>query len=259
MNVLERILERKRQEVAALRREPGQKGLRASLRRAPLPRGFEKALREAAPPRVIAEFKRASPSRGAIRPAASAGEIASAYERAGAAALSVLTDAEFFQGSLDDMREAREACGLPVLRKDFIIDPIQVLETRAAGADAVLLIVAALDDRTLLELHRLAREIGLDALVEVHDRAELERALAIDARLVGINNRDLRSFATDIAVTRDLLPHARGRTVVSESGITTAEVVCALAAEGVDAFLVGEALMSEPDPARALRALREKP
>jgi indole-3-glycerol phosphate synthase len=256
VTVLDRILESKREEVAALRREPGEAALQAALADAPPARGFAAALCDGPAPRVIAEFKRASPSRGAIRAGAKAAEIAAAYAQAGAAALSVLTDAPFFDGGLDDLRAALAACDRPVLRKDFTLDPIQLLQARAAGADAVLLIVRALDDPTLSDLHAAAREIGLDVLVEVHDRAELERALAIDAQILGINNRDLSTFETDVATTRALLPHVSGRTVVSESGLDDPAVVRALADEGVDAFLVGAALMAAPDPGEALRALR---
>jgi indole-3-glycerol phosphate synthase len=259
MSVLARILERKRDEVVALRRAPGEAELERLARAADAPRGFARALREGARPRVIAEFKRASPSKGAIRAGADAAEIARAYAGAGAAALSVLTDREFFAGSLDDLRAARGAGGVPVLRKDFVVDPLQVLEARAAGADAVLLIVAALDEATLRELHASIRGLGMDALVEVHDRLELERALACGADLIGVNNRDLHTFKTDVAVTRELAPLCAGRTLVSESGLERAETLVALERAGVHAFLVGEALMREPDPGAALRRLRGVP
>jgi indole-3-glycerol phosphate synthase len=205
---------------------------------------------------VIAEFKRASPSKGDIRAGARADEIARAYARAGAAALSVLTDRRFFGGGLADLIAARQACELPVLRKDFTVDPIQVAEARAAGADAILLIVSALDDSALVDLAGAAHEFGLDVLVEVHDRAELERALPLDPDVLGINNRDLRTFETDLQVTRDLLPHAGERPVISESGVSSPEAVRSLSEAGVHGFLVGEALMSAPDPERALRELR---
>ncbi len=256
MNVLERILERKHEEVAALRRAGAEASLRAALAEASGPRGFALALREAPTPRVIAEFKRASPSRGDIRPDADPAQIARSYAQAGAVALSVLTDADFFRGSLDDLRAARAACELPVLRKDFTVDPLQLVEARAAGADAILLIAAALDDAQLRELFAAAGELGLDAIIEVHDRAELERAHAIGAEIVGINNRDLKSFATDVAITRALLPHVRDCLVVSESGIDDPQLVSELAGEGVHAFLVGEALMRAGDPSAALRELR---
>jgi indole-3-glycerol phosphate synthase len=259
VTVLDQILERKREEIAELRRKTDERTLAARAREAGPTRGFARTLASAARPRVIAEFKRASPSKGEIRADADPAEIARAYAAAGAAALSVLTDRDFFRGSLDDLRRAREACALPVLRKDFTLDRIQILEARASGADAVLLIVAALDDAALRELLGCAREVGIDALVEVHGAGELERALALGVELIGINNRDLHSFKTDVAVTRALLPHAAGRAVISESGIDSAEVVRALEAEGVQAFLVGEALMREPDPGAALRRLRGVP
>ncbi len=259
MSVLDRILERKRAEVGALRRSPGPETLAARASQASAPRGFIRSVLAAPEPRVIAEFKRASPSRGEIRPGAEPGAIARAYAETGAAALSVLTDREFFCGDLADLEAARAACALPVLRKDFTIDPIQLLEARAAGADAVLLIVAALADGALRELHAAALELGLDVLVEVHDRAELERALALEPALLGINNRDLATFKTDLGVTRALLPHAQGRPVVSESGIDGPGAVAELAGAGVAGFLVGEALMREPDPGEALRRLRGEP
>jgi len=256
VTVLDRILERKREEVAELRRATGEAELRERAQAAGPTRGFANALRQGVRPRVIAEFKRASPSRGPIRSGADAAEIARAYAASGATALSVLTDRDFFQGSLDDLRRARAACALPVLRKDFTIDALQILEARAAGADAILLIVAALSDASLRELLACARETGVDALVEVHSADELERALSVDAELVGINNRDLHSFKTDVAVTRALLPRAAGRTVISESGLDSFAVLRALESEGVDGFLVGEALMRELDPGAALRRLR---
>ncbi len=256
MSVLARILERKRLEIAELRSGRGEAALERAARAAGPTRPFASALRAAGRPRVIAEFKRASPSKGVIHAGADPAATAAAYERAGAAALSVLTDRDFFQGSLDDLVAARGACALPALRKDFTLEPIQLLEARAAGADAALLIVAALDDARLRELLAAARAVALDALVEVHDRVELERALACGAELLGINNRDLHTFKTDVAVTRALLPHTEGRTVVSESGLERAETLASLEAEGVHAFLVGEALMRARDPGAALARLR---
>jgi indole-3-glycerol phosphate synthase len=205
---------------------------------------------------VIAEFKRRSPSAGPLRAGAAVGEIAAAYERGGAAAMSVLTDGPHFDGSLEDLRAARAACALPLLRKDFILDPYQLHEARAAGADAVLLIVAALAPDTLAELHELVRELGMDALVEVHDRSELDVALALGADLIGINNRDLRDFSVDVQRTFGLLAHIpAGAVVVSESGIASPVQLRELHAQGVHAVLVGESLMRAPDPALALRAL----
>ncbi len=256
MTILDEVLERKAQEVARLRRDPGEARLREALAAASPVRGFARALRDGPRPRVIAEFKRASPSKGEIRPGAKPAGIARAYAAAGAAALSVLTDRDFFRGALEDLRAARDAVSLPVLRKDFTIDPLQLLEARAAGADAVLLIVAALDDARLRDLLAAARGLELDVLVEVHDEAEMERALASGADLVGINNRDLRSFATDVAVTRRLAPLAGGVTLVSESGLDSAAVLRDLDALGVGAFLVGEALMRAAEPGEALRELR---
>lgn len=256
MSVLEQILEQKREEVARLRSQPGRESLRAATRGVPAPRGFARALRTGPAPRVIAEFKRASPSKGAIRDGADPASIARMYEEAGAVAISVLTDQLFFKGSLDDLCAASNACRLPLLRKDFTIDELQILESRAAGADAVLLIVAALEDGQLCDLLAAAGEEGLDTLVEVHTRDELDRALNAGVELLGINNRDLVSFTTDVEVTRSLLPYTQGRTVVSESGLDDPDLLRQLAAEGAHAFLVGEVLMRAPEPGEALRKLR---
>lgn len=205
---------------------------------------------------VIAEFKRRSPSAGLLREGASVEELARVYESAGAAAMSVLTDAPHFEGSLDDLRAARAACALPLLRKDFIIDPLQLQEASAAGADAVLLIVAALEPSVLAELQGAARGLGMDVLVEVHDRAELDVALAAGADLIGVNNRDLRDFSVDVRRTFELLDAIpEGVIVVSESGIASPEQLRELQERGAHAVLVGESLMRAPDPARALREL----
>ena len=257
MTVLDEILETKREEVARLRAERGEQALLDAARGADPPRGFHGALRSGEGPRIIAEVKRASPSRGTLREGVDAGALARTYAEAGAVAISVLTDQPHFRGTLEDLEAARGAVDRPVLRKDFVIDPLQLLEARAAGADAGLLIVAALDDGALRELLSVCGEHGLDALVEVHTRAELDRALAADAQIIGINNRDLRTFDTDAEVTRTLLPHTNGRTVVSESGLGEATTIRSLEASGVHAFLVGEALMTAPDPGEALRKLRE--
>ena len=226
---------------------------------APPPRGFRAALEariEEGRPAVIAELKRASPSRGVIRRDFEPARIAAGYERGGAAALSVLTDRDFFQGAPDHLRAARAATALPALRKDFLVDPWQVHEARAMGADCVLLIVAALDDGRLRELAELAGALGLDTLVEVHDEAELDRALRIPAPLIGINNRDLRTFETTLATTRRLAPRVPDdRRTVTESGIASRDDVARLRAGGVHAFLVGEAFMSAPDPGERLAAL----
>jgi indole-3-glycerol phosphate synthase len=222
-------------------------------------RGFREAL-SGPQIAVIAEFKRRSPSAGALRESADVIEMARAYERAGARAMSVLTEEAHFGGSLEDLRAARAACGLPVLRKDFIVDAYQLYEARAAGADAVLLIVAALGATELERLHGLARELELDVLVEVHDAQELSRALAVGGEVIGINNRDLRDFSVDVERTFALLEGMpAGVTVVSESGISGPEQLERLHRAGVAAVLVGETLMRAADPEQALRALKSYP
>jgi indole-3-glycerol phosphate synthase len=255
--ILDDILQAKREEVAEHRRLRPLEELRDQLFYAEPRRGFAAAL--ARPGRaVIAEVKKASPSRGVIRADFDPVAIARAYERSGARALSVLTDAPFFQGSLVDLAEIRRAVGLPLLRKDFTIDPYQVHEARAFGADAVLLIVAVLEDGLLAELQGLARDLGLDALVEVHTREELDRALAAGATLVGVNNRDLRTFVTRLEVTEELATHVPpGVTLVAESGVRSAAEIARLERAGARAFLVGESLMAARDPGEALRALLE--
>jgi indole-3-glycerol phosphate synthase len=255
-DILRRILARKVEEIsAAAEREP----LAALARRAAdadVPRGLRGALAcriEAGEAAVIAEVKKASPSKGLIRPDFDPAAIARSYRAGGATCLSVLTDRDYFRGSEADLVDARAACDLPVLRKDFMIDPWQIWESRALGADCVLLIVAALDDVMLARLAATAAEAGLDVLVEVHDEAELDRALALDLPLVGINNRDLRTFETSLATSERL--HARippGRISVAESGIHTREDVARMRRAGIHAFLVGEAFMREEDPGRAL-------
>jgi indole-3-glycerol phosphate synthase len=206
---------------------------------------------------VIAEFKRRSPSAGVLRADADLEQVVSAYERGGAVALSVLTEGPNFNGSLEDLRIARAVCDLPVLRKDFIVDPYQLHEAWIAGADAVLLIVAALPTRELESLHDQARAIGLDVLVEVHDRAELDQALRLGVDTIGINNRDLRDFSVDVERTSRLTPEVpTGVTVVSESGIATAAQLDRLDQIGVDAALMGESLIRSPDPEATLRGLR---
>jgi indole-3-glycerol phosphate synthase len=207
---------------------------------------------------VIAEFKRRSPSAGEMQEDPKLAEIVDAYARGGASALSILTEGPHFGGSLHDLHAARSVSDLPILRKDFMLDPYQLHEARAAAADAVLLIVAALDDPTLTALHDEARALGLDVLVEVHDRAELERALAVGADLVGVNNRDLRDFSVDVRRTSALMGAVpAGVAVVSESGIASAEQVRALHEQGIQAVLVGESLMRSAAPEQALRALLE--
>jgi indole-3-glycerol phosphate synthase len=206
---------------------------------------------------VIAEHKRRSPSAGAIREGATVAEVVLAYERGGAAAISILTEGRHFGGSLDDLREARAASSLPILRKDFIVDPYQLYESAAAGADAILLIVAAIEPRELAELHAEARALDLDVLVEVHDEDELDCALErIDADVIGINNRDLGDFSVDVERTFELLADIpAGKTVVSESGFHSREQLDALERVGVDGVLIGESLMRSADPESALRAL----
>ncbi len=253
--VLDRILHTTREEVARRRRELPLDQL-AGGGEAPAARRSLRAALSAPGIAVIAEFKRRSPSAGTLRERPDVAELVGAYERGGAAAVSILTEGPHFDGSLEDLRAARAACALPVLRKDFIVDPYQLHEARAAGADAVLLIVAALDQLTLRALHEQASELGLDALVEVHDRAELARALEVGARLVGINNRDLRDFSVDVERTFALLERIPdGVVVVSESGIATAEQLRRLGERGVQAVLVGETLMRSSDPQYALREL----
>lgn len=251
MSILERILAAKRVEIAAARKLTPEIRLDA----APRVRDFVGALR-AKHPAVIAEIKRASPSRGVLRQDFDPAAIAKSYENAGAACMSVLTDKEFFQGSPSHLSEARAACALPALRKDFLIDPYQVSEARALGADCVLLIVACLEDREMRELEKLARSLGMAVLVEVHDAGELDRALELQTPLIGINNRNLRTFETRLETTLDLLPRVpKDRIVITESGILSPADVARLRAQGVDAFLVGEAFMRAADPGAALAAL----
>lgn len=256
--ILAEILAHKRAEVAAQKARWPLDQVQTQARRQPPPRDFAAALRSAPDLAIIAEVKRASPSAGAIRPDADPVELARCYARAGAAAISVLTDHRFFRGSLDDLVRVRQAVDRPVLRKDFLIDPYQVWEARAAGADAVLLIVAALADVDLIALQALANDLGMAALVEVHTAEEVERALRAEARLIGINNRDLRTFTVDLTTTERLRPLIPpDRLVVSESGIQTAADVARLRRAGVRAVLVGEALMRAPDPAVRLREFQE--
>jgi indole-3-glycerol phosphate synthase len=257
---LAEILEHKRREVALARARVPAEGLSRRARAAPdAPRGFRRALTSGPRPRVIAELKPRSPSRGEIRPDFDGVACARAYAAAGAAAISVLTDARFFGGSLDLLAQVREAVALPLLRKDFVLDAYQVDEARVAGADAVLLIAAALDRCSLEGLRRHAETLGLDALVEVHDESELETALAAGADLIGINNRDLRSFEVDLGVCERLAGKVpEGCVVVAESGIFTPADWERLEAAGAHAFLVGEALMREADPGAALRRLRRE-
>lgn len=257
--ILERILARKDEEAAERRQAVPEAELLRLAAEQSAPRGFIAALDAAIrrnDPAVIAEIKKASPSKGLIREDFRPGEIAASFAAGGAACLSVLTDADFFQGHEDFLIEARDACTLPVIRKDFITHGYQVSEARAIGADCILLIVAALDDARMVDLHRQAVELGMDVLVEVHDALELERALALDLALVGINNRDLHTFDTRLETTLELLPRIpEGVTVVTESGIHTPDDVLRMREHDVNAFLVGEAFMREDQPGEALRRL----
>lgn len=258
MSILDEILASKPAEVSDAVGRVSRRAMRAAAdARTDRPRGFRAALCKDDGFRVIAEFKRRSPSKGEIRADADPVEIGLAYEAAGAAAISVLTDEPFFGGSLEELRAIRAATRLPVLRKEFIVDSYQVDEAAAAGADAVLLIVSALSEVGLFTLHRHARSLDLDVLVEVHDEAELAVANRIGADLIGVNNRDLASFVTDLAVTERLAPGIpEGTVLVAESGILDHADVVRLAACGASAFLVGESLMREPDVGLALRKLR---
>lgn len=254
VSVLDAIVAAKHAEAAAL--GPGMGELRAAARAMEPARGFGTALRHRQEVAVIAEMKRRSPSAGWIREGADAAEVARGYEAGGAAAISVLTDAEWFGGSLDDLRAVRQAVDLPVLRKDFVVDEVQLWQARAAGADAVLLIVRILEDSRLRALLEAAHSAGLDALVEVHDEVELERAVGAGATIVGVNNRDLSVFRTDIAVSERLASRIPPDVVmVAESGISTAADVDRLGAAGVDAVLVGESLMRSGDPGAAAAVL----
>lgn len=255
MDALTRICADKRGHVEARKTRRPLSQVVEDAERAPPPRGFARALATASSGDgygLIAEIKRASPSRGLIRQDFDPTALARAYRRGGATCLSVLTDTPYFQGADDHLAAARAAVDLPVLRKDFIIDPYQVVESRAIGADCILLIMAALDDGLARELEWLAQCHGLDVLIEVHDEAELERALKLSSPLIGINNRDLKTLATDIATTgrlAKLVP--KERTVVSESGLKTPDNLAAMAAHGVRCFLIGEALMLADDVAEA--------
>ena len=259
-DVLQKILARKREEVAERRERVSLADLEGQLKKSAVPlRGFLSALQnkvEAGRAAVIAEIKKASPSKGVLREDFVPAEIAQSYETGGAACLSVLTDIDFFQGADEYLQQARAACGMPVLRKDFNVDPYQLFEARALGADAILLIVAALEDGELVEFARVAKRLGMDALVEVHDGEELERALRTDALLVGINNRSLRTFEVSLDTTIRLLPEIpKGRLLVTESGILGRDDVAQMRKHNVHAFLVGEAFMRAEDPGAELARL----
>jgi indole-3-glycerol phosphate synthase len=258
-DILQRILARKREELEAARKAVPLGDMERRAAAAPPPRDFVGALRAkiaAGRPAVIAEVKKASPSRGVLRADFDPAAIAKSYEAGGAACLSVLTDRDFFQGAPEYLGQARAACSLPVLRKDFLTEPYQVYEARAMGADCILLIAAALARQDMQGLEASARSLGMAVLVEVHDAAELEAALSLETPLLGINNRNLRTFETRLETTLDLLGRVPpDRLVVTESGILAPGDVARLRARSVNAFLVGEAFMRAPDPGAALRQL----
>ncbi|MEJ1098137.1 MULTISPECIES: indole-3-glycerol phosphate synthase TrpC [unclassified Pseudoxanthomonas] len=258
-DILNTILARKAEEIAERRARVPQAELAARAEDAPPTRGFADAMQATiaqGDPAVIAEVKKASPSKGVIRPDFRPADIAVSYEFGGATCLSVLTDVDFFQGADAYLQQAREACTLPVLRKDFTVDPYQVYEARVLGADCILLIVAALDDTQLVELSSLAMQLDMDVLVEVHDIDELERALQVPVPLIGINNRNLRTFEVSLDTTlamKDAVP--KDRLLVTESGILVPDDVIRMRTAGVDAFLVGETFMRAEEPGEALRQL----
>ncbi|WP_373095626.1 indole-3-glycerol phosphate synthase TrpC [Zhongshania sp.] len=257
--ILKKIIDRKREEVAERSATVPLSMLKEQIKTASLPRGFVRAMEAklaAGQSAVIAEIKKASPSKGVIREDFHPAEIAASYESGGAACLSVLTDADFFQGSEAYLQQARAACTLPVIRKDFIVDPYQVYEARAIGADCILLIAAALTDADMASLNALATELGLDVLIEVHNAEELARTLPLGNRLIGINNRNLHNFETTLQTTFDLLPNIGDEfLVVTESSIHTADDVAAMREKGVNAFLVGEAFMRADEPGEKLAEL----
>lgn len=258
-DILEKIVAAKTAEIAAAKSQRTSTELIGSARKAPSPRDFVGALREkhkSGRPAVIAEMKKASPSKGLLRENYQPAAIARAYQQSGAACISVLTDPGFFQGMAEDLKAARAACSLPVLRKDFILEEYQVYESRVWGADCILLIAALLDGQRLQQLEKIAHALGMAVLVEVHNREELPSALALTTPLLGINNRNLRNFATDLSVTFNLLSEIPPtKIVVSESGITSAQDVARLRARDVHTFLVGEAFMRAADPGAGLNEL----
>jgi|SRR5690625_222558 len=258
-NILQTILNTKKKEVTAARKLRSESDLLREAKSRKDIRGFATAMAqkiEQKQPAVIAEIKRASPSKGIIREHFYPAEIAASYAAHGATCLSVLTDVQYFQGGYDHLRQARAACSLPVLRKDFIVDPYQIIHARAIGADCILLIAAALSTEQMLEFEALATELNLDVLVEVHDEKELEQALQLKTPLIGINNRDLRTFETKLDTTLNLLPKIpKERIVVTESGIATSSDVALMQENNVWAFLVGEAFMRANDPGVALQTL----
>jgi indole-3-glycerol phosphate synthase len=256
MTMLDRILETKRAEVAARKATTSLSDIDAGIARMSAPRGFRAALDAKSGYALVAEVKKASPSKGLIRADFDPPAHARAYEAGGAACLSVLTDEKWFQGADAYLSAARDAVSIPVLRKDFMVDPWQATEARAIGADAILIIVAALDDIQMAEIEASALECGMDVLVEIHDAHELDRALKLKSRLIGVNNRDLRDFTVDFQRTYDLVDKApRDCTFVAESGLTTRADLDAMAERGIRCFLIGEALMRQADVEAATRAL----
>ena len=258
-DILKRILSRKREEIEERQAKMSMQDLQLLVSNTAPVRGFADAIQKTiatGADAVIAEIKKASPSKGVIRENFDPAQIARSYERGGATCLSVLTDMDFFQGDDSYLQQAKSVCDLPVLRKDFIIDPYQVYESRVIGADCILLIVAALDDEQLQSLYRLARDLNLDVLIEVHDLVELKRLRqGFEEALLGINNRDLRTFEVSLNTTIDLLPEAGGRQVVTESAILQKQDVELMRRHHVHAFLVGEAFMRAPDPGAMLAQL----
>jgi indole-3-glycerol phosphate synthase len=258
-DILDKIVAVKHQEVAAAKKRKSLEAVRADAESRVLTRDFVGALRAkiaAGKPAVIAEVKKASPSKGVLRADFIPADIAQSYAEHGAACLSVLTDVQFFQGSVDYLKQARASCQLPVLRKDFMVDPYQIYESRAMGADCILLIAACLDDVRMKELEAIALGLDMAVLVEVHDQPELERALKLKTPLVGINNRNLQTFEVSLDTTLSLKAQVPAdRLLVTESGIHTRDDVLCMGAAGVNAFLVGEAFMRAPEPGEALAAL----
>jgi indole-3-glycerol phosphate synthase len=261
--ILARICDDKRELVLVRKTAHPFAEVDAVARAASPARGFAAALRrshEAGRPALIAEIKKASPSKGLIRPDFNPPELARAYQEGGASCLSVLTDEPYFQGCNDYLVAARAAVDLPALRKDFMVDPWQIAESRALGADAILIIMAALDDALAAEIAAAAKDYGMDALVEVHDRAELDRALKLDAAMIGVNNRNLKTFAVDLGITETLAPLVPAdRLVVAESGMFTPADLARMTGAGARAFLIGESLMRQADVAAATRALLSLP
>jgi indole-3-glycerol phosphate synthase len=258
-DILKKIIARKQQEISGAQDAVSQQTLMDSLGGKSAPRGFVNSLKQkisSGQSAVIAEIKKASPSKGILRENFQPAAIASSYAEQGAACLSILTDRDFFQGATEYLQQARAACDLPVIRKDFIIDPYQVYEARAMEADCILLIVACLSDAQLDELNSLAQSLGMDVLIEVHDEEELHRAFKVSNPMIGINNRNLRTFEVSLQTTLDMLPQIPGeKLVITESGILAAEDVALMRKHGIDGFLVGEAFMRAPDPGAELARL----